>query len=417
MIDVTHRRRLVALLTEAAELEHALMCQYLYAALSMKRHVEEGVSWQQLELMRRWEASIMLIARQEMEHLGLVCNLLTAIGEAPWLTRPNFPLTPRHYDLEVESKLERLTEETLVRFALFEIPDADIEEPDRALLAKALGQPIDPQRYQTIGRLYDEIAQLLQQLGEELFIGPPGAELATTDVIPVPLRGISLPNTARIYDVELVPVDGLASALAVVEQIVSEGEGSPGSSLESHFKRVLAILREFRDERERDPAFEPARPVTAHPDPHQIANVRTRRVSQLFDEAYATLLLLLMRFFSQSDEDTAELTGLQRAAFFPMMTTVIRPLAEVLTLLPTGADSATAGPAFRFTRNITLIPHRDAAWQVIQGELDALTGSAEDLSGDSGYPDEVRNRLNLMSENLARIALDFGLAMGTEVAP
>jgi hypothetical protein len=417
MIDVTHRRRLVALLTEAAELEHALMCQYLYAALSMKRHVEEGVSWQQLELMRRWEASIMLIARQEMEHLGLVCNLLTSIGEAPWLTRPNFPLTPRHYDLEVESKLERLTEETLVRFALFEIPDADIEAPDRELLAKALGQPIDPQRYQTIGRLYDEIAELLQQLGEELFIGPPGAELATTNVIPVPLRGISLPNTARIYDVELVPVDGLASALAVVEQIVSEGEGSPGSSLESHFKRVLAILREFRAERERDPAFEPARPVTAHPDPHQITNVRTRRVSQLFDEAYATLLLLLMRFFSQSDEDTAELTGLQRAAFFPMMTTVIRPLAEVLTLLPTGTGSGTAGPAFRFTRNITLIPHRDAAWQVIQGELDALTASAEDLSGDYGYPDEVRIRLNLMSENLGRIALDFGLAMGTEVAP
>ena len=92
LIDVTHRRRLVALLTEAAELEHALMCQYLYAAFSMKRQVDEGVTWQQLELMRRWEASIMLIARQEMEHLGLVCNLLTAIGEAPWLTRPNLPL-------------------------------------------------------------------------------------------------------------------------------------------------------------------------------------------------------------------------------------------------------------------------------------------------------------------------------------
>jgi hypothetical protein len=417
LIDNTHRRRLVELLTEAAELEHALMCQYLYAALSMKRRIEEGVSWQQLELMRRWEASIMLICRQEMEHLGLVCNLLTSIGEAPWLTRPNLPLAPRHYDLEVESKLERLTEETLVRFALFEIPDADIEPPDRELLAQALGQEIDPQRYQTIGRLYDEIAQLFEQLGEPLFIGPPGAELATTDVIPVPLRGISLPNTARIYDVELVPVTGLASALAVVEQIVAEGEGAPGSSAESHFKRVLAILREFRSERERDPAFDPARAVTAHPDPHAITDRRTRRVSQLFDDAYATLLLLLMRFFAHSDERTAELTGLQRAAFFPMMTTVIRPLAEVLTLLPTGDGAGTAGPAFRFTRNITLIPHREAAWQVIQDELDALTAAAEDLSGDSGYPLQVRDRLSLMHENLARIGLDFGLAMGTEVAP
>ena len=145
--------------------------------------------------------------------------------------------------------------------------------------------------------------------------------------------------------------------------------------MESHFTRVLTILQEFRTERERDPAFDPARPVTAHPDPHAIADRRTRRVSELFDEAYATLLLLLMRFFAHSDERTAELTGLQRAAFFPMMTTVIRPLGELLTLLPTGSDppGSTAGPAFRFTRNITLLPHREAAWTVIQGELDALS--------------------------------------------
>jgi hypothetical protein len=410
-MDVTRRRRLVALLTEAAELEHALMCQYLYAAFSMKRHVDEGVSWQQLELMRRWEASIMTIARQEMEHLGLVCNLLTAIGEAPWLTRPNLPLSPRHYDLEVKSELARLSEETLVRFALFEIPDT-LTASERAVL----GEEIEAERYQTIGRMYDEIAQLFGQLGEELFVGPPGAELATTNVIPVPLRGISLPNTARIYDIELVPVVDLTTAQQVIEQIVTEGEGSPGSTAESHFTRVLAILEEFRAERRQHREFDPARSVTAHPDPHQISDPRTRRASQFFDNAYAALLLLLMRFFGHSDERTAELTGLQRAAFFPMMTCVIRPLAELLTLLPTG-DGHTAGPAFRFTRTITLLPHRHAAWTVIQGELDALAETAEDLSGDTGYPEDVRARLNLMHENLARIALDFGLAMGSEVAP
>src|SRR3954451_19043505 len=146
MIDDVQRRRLVAMLVEGAELEHALLCQYLYTAFSLKRRPEEGVSWQQLELMRRWEASIMLIARQEMEHLGLVCNLLTAIGEAPWLTRPTLPLSPRHYDLEVESKLERLTEETLLRFALFEIP-AELTPAEQA----ALGPNIEAARYQTIG--------------------------------------------------------------------------------------------------------------------------------------------------------------------------------------------------------------------------------------------------------------------------
>jgi hypothetical protein len=416
LIDIAHRRRLVALLTEAAELEHALMCQYLYAALSMKRRVEEGVTWQQLELMRRWEASIMLVSRQEMEHLGLVCNLLTAIGEAPWLTRPNLPLAPRLYVLEVPVTFERLTEETLRRFVLLEIPDADLATAEREQLSSVLGEEIDPQRYQTIGKLYDEIGRLIGQLGEELFIGPPGAELATTDVIPVPLRGISLAPTSRIYDVQLVPVTDVASAQAVVAQIIEEGEGTPDNSAGSHYQRFLTVLAEFKAERERDPDFDPARPVTAHPDPHDIKDPRTRRVSELFDDAYGTLLLLLMRFFAHSDERGADLTGLQRAAFFPMMTTVIRPLAEVLTLLPTGSGG-TAGPAFRLDRSLTLNPHRESAWLIIQGELDDLAATAEALAGDHGYPDEVRTRLNLMHENLARIALDFGLAMGTAVAP
>src|SRR3954453_15256073 len=103
MIDSVRRRRLVAMLVEGAELEHALLCQYLYAAFSLKRRPEEGVSWHQLELMRRWEASIMLIARQGVEHLGLVCKLLRELGEAPWLTRPELPLKPSYYKLDVDS--------------------------------------------------------------------------------------------------------------------------------------------------------------------------------------------------------------------------------------------------------------------------------------------------------------------------
>ena len=68
-------------------------------------------------------------------------------------------------------------------------------------------------------------------------------------------------------------------------------------------------------------------------------------------------------------------------------------------MLETGSGG-TAGPAFRFTRNITLLPHREAAWTVIQGELDALAETAEDLSEDGAYPEEVRARLSLMHENL-----------------
>ena len=117
------RQRLADLLTEAAELEHGLLCQYLYAWFSMKRAPEEGVTWQQLELMRQWGASLLLVARQEMEHLGLVCNLLTAIGEAPTLRRPDFPLGPRYYDLGIPCLLEPFGLPALERFIGFEAPE------------------------------------------------------------------------------------------------------------------------------------------------------------------------------------------------------------------------------------------------------------------------------------------------------
>jgi hypothetical protein len=386
----------------------------------MKRRPEEGVTWRQLELMRRWQASIMVVARQEMEHLGLVCNLLTAIGEAPWLVRPDLPLRRRHYHLDVGERFERLGEDALRRFVLFEIPDA-LTGAERERLAAAFGEDLDPERHQTIGRLYDEIERLIELLGDPLFIGPPGAQLATTSVIPVSgsLRGIALPPNATLYDIRLDPVTSAATAIAVVRRIKEEGEGSPHSTPESHFTRFLDVLEELRAERERAPDFDPSRPVTAHPDPREIRDPRTRRASEFFDQAYATLMLLLMRFFAHTDESASELSGLQRAAFFPMMTTVIRPLAELLTQLPTGSHppGSTAGPAFRFTRNIALIPHRHAAWQVIQDELDGLAATAEALAEDAGYPADVRARLGLMHENLGRIALDFGLAMGTEVAP
>ena len=33
-----------------------------------------------------------MTARQEMEHLSLVLSMLAAIGELPYLDRPNFPV-------------------------------------------------------------------------------------------------------------------------------------------------------------------------------------------------------------------------------------------------------------------------------------------------------------------------------------
>ena len=89
---------LAAYITEAAMLEHQFMCQYLYAAFSLKKYPDKTCSPAQLEAVRRWASLIYTIARQEMEHLSIANSLLTAIGSPPWFGHTNFPTQSRWYE-------------------------------------------------------------------------------------------------------------------------------------------------------------------------------------------------------------------------------------------------------------------------------------------------------------------------------
>ena len=85
---IEHREALLYMLCEAAELEHAIMCQYLFAAFSLKQAAGEGLSESELDAVTRWRKQVSHVATQEMLHLALVHNLLSAIGAAPHLARP-----------------------------------------------------------------------------------------------------------------------------------------------------------------------------------------------------------------------------------------------------------------------------------------------------------------------------------------
>ncbi len=59
------REELINNLTEAAELEHGLLCQYLFAAFSMKKHPADGITWTQLSAFVPGKgASLKLSARR-----------------------------------------------------------------------------------------------------------------------------------------------------------------------------------------------------------------------------------------------------------------------------------------------------------------------------------------------------------------
>ena len=94
---IEHREALYYMLCEAAELEHGIMCQYLYAVFSLKQSEDEGLSPEEAKVVQGWRKRISHVATQEMLHLTLVQNLLAAIGGAPHLSRPNFPHPASHY--------------------------------------------------------------------------------------------------------------------------------------------------------------------------------------------------------------------------------------------------------------------------------------------------------------------------------
>jgi hypothetical protein len=107
-LRVEHREELVWLLAQACELEHGLMCEYLFAQFTLKRSADEGLSVEQLAKVAAWEQVLVEVTKQEMLHLALATNLLTAIGAAPHLYRPNFPILSRWYPQACRSRCSGL---------------------------------------------------------------------------------------------------------------------------------------------------------------------------------------------------------------------------------------------------------------------------------------------------------------------
>src|SRR5215472_636567 len=332
---VTTREELIFLLCEASELEHLLMCEYLFAAFSLKQSVEEGLTPEQLDAVRRWERVVTGVAVQEMLHLAQASNLLTAIGGMPHFRRPNLPQRAKYYPPEVQLALMPFSEDALRHFIFLERPEDfdDQDAPEFALVgppfAEARGGELVPvaQDFATVGLLYRAIEQgmlvLATRYGEEqLFVGPPSAQ-ATGDYFRWP---------------ELVAVSDLLSAGKAIEFIVEQGEGARGNWQEAHYGRFLKVLDEYLELKRLDPSFEPARPVIPARvrlprDVNEgplISDSRTAAVSDLFNGCYESLIEVLLRLFVQEGEEDAEMAMLSDVAVGAMFT-VIAPLGRLLT--------------------------------------------------------------------------------------
>ncbi len=335
------REQLLYLLAEAAEIEHTLMCSYLYAAFSLKRRGDPGLDDDDAGIVERWRGAIMDVAVQEMGHLVIVANLTVALGGRPHFGRPNFPVAPGYFPSGVVVRLAGFSLETLEHFIFLERPqgfdDADADDyaqVDYDRRQRVIGLMPSAQDYTTIGHLYRairlNIADLVARIGERgTFIGPAAGQVGP-DVMDLP--GIRV-------------IDDLAAANAAIDTVVDQGEGSDDDRDDSHYRAFTAIRDEYHALSSADPSFAPSWPVADNPVLRQppadsaLVYIDDLAAASLLDfgcATYGLLLRLLVQCFGRPGARTVD-------AQKTLMDTAIT-LMHAIAIVGTGLARLPASP-------------------------------------------------------------------------
>jgi CDGSH-type Zn-finger protein/uncharacterized Fe-S cluster protein YjdI len=359
------REQILYWLHEASEIEHHLMCCYLYAAFSLKR---DDPTWSEAQrtLVANWRRSITAVALEEMTHLALVANLVNALGGTPHVGRPAFPVDSGPYPEGFVIRLQPFSVDTIEHFKFLERPGHESLQDGagftpqrhyrRAVPAGRLSP--GPRDYATVGELYDVVAQSLQAVaaahGEAaLFIGAPHTQV---DATLAPLPGVA-------------PVTSLQTALSAIHTIVSQGEGAGGENERSHFMRFCAIGQELQDALQADPHFSPAWPAATNPVMNPPLHSQAERVHishpgnapwlDIGNALYTTSLRCLLQGFAAADK-TTKATWLN--ASFALMRALV-PVGQGLAARPAQETAATphAGLTFTPLRTMAALPSASAA--------------------------------------------------------
>jgi CDGSH-type Zn-finger protein/uncharacterized Fe-S cluster protein YjdI len=351
----THRDQLIGMLTEAAEIEHCLMCTYLYAAFSLKQSAAEDLRATEWSAVQRWRAEIVAIATEEMLHLALVNNLLIALGSPPHYRHFNFPATAGQFPADVSVALLPFDAATLDHFIYVERPSEAVEADGATIVKAAYSRDMThadlatetSADYATVGELYQAIADslpaLAASLGEAgLFVGSVAAQLTEEDVF--------LPNLCTISTV--------AEATRALALIVEQGEGSRVCHETSHYARFRTMRAQWQALAAERPAFKPHRDVARNPvmrtpvtrDDHvQIVSEPAISLLDVGNSSYFMMLRLLGLM-----SDTANCV-LPRRVVMAQAMTLMHAVADVgaaLTGLPANPDvpGVRAGLTFSLSR-------------------------------------------------------------------
>src|SRR5690349_21794313 len=398
-IPSVSREALIHALYEAAELEHNLMCTYLYAAFSLKSGTAEGLSAAEADATARWRREILRVAIEEMGHLTAVWNITSALGGSPRFGRLNFPLDPGGLPASVVVRLAPFSEAVLQHFIFLERP-AESDEPDAAAfqldftfrrgisLPRVTPMPVD---YETVGDFYVKLATDLKafvaRLGEkDVFCGDRALQISRTEI---DFQGCD-------------PVICSLTALKAFDAIVTQGEGAAEENPDSHFCRFLAIRKELAALKAANPAFEPAHPAAVNPVLRRpvragvrvwLENEEAAATVDIANTAYMLMLRLLSHSYLIPKPHPAKALcvdlglGLMRA---------MAPLGERAARLPAGPSNphCNAGMSFTALRDAAPFPPGSSATKFFTERFAELLAGARVLlsraNGDARVVQSVR---------------------------
>jgi CDGSH-type Zn-finger protein/uncharacterized Fe-S cluster protein YjdI len=358
---VVTREKALHALYEAAELEHNLMCTYLYAAFSLKDGVEEGLSPDEAEAVSRWRRTLIRVAVEEMQHLAAVWNITSALGGSPRIGRANFPLDPGMLPAGLVVKLAPFSPETLQHFVFLERPRGSAELDGEGFVyernyVRGSDYPyLTPMglNYDTVGDFYialsDGLKSMVAQYGEDVtFAGDPALQLSQNEI-----------NMAGCK-----PVICVKTALAAFDAIVVQGEGAPADSVDSHYQKFLSIREEYRALQAKNPDFSPAFPAATNPVLRRpprpegrvwLENPEAIAVVDLANASYGLMLRLLAYAYALPGPGAEK--SLSADLAIGLMQAVV-PLAERAARLSAGPSNphCHGGMSFTTLRDASALP-------------------------------------------------------------
>jgi CDGSH-type Zn-finger protein/uncharacterized Fe-S cluster protein YjdI len=414
------REQLIHSLYEAAELEHNLMCTYLYAAFSLKSE-GEGLSEIEAEAVGRWRRVIIDVAIEEMAHLAAVWNITAALGGQPRFGRTNFPLDPGYLPAGIVVKLAPFNSNVLQHFIHLERPVGSTEpegegfayqrpfKRDAGPLRRLTPMPTD---YDTVGVFYDHLGKLLRAFSAEhgddaAFCGDPALQLSVAEL---DLGGVK-------------PVLCLKTALQAFDAIVTQGEGASQDSSDSHFQRFAAIRTEYEKLKATNPDFQPAHPAATNPVLRKPPNPEGRvwiegadatATVDLANSCYQLMLRLLGYAYAIKRPHPEKGVALDLGISLMHACTL---LGERAARLPAGPSNphCNAGMSFTALRDSAPFAQGAAAQRFFVERLGEFAAAGEAMA-KSGDPRTI-SAAKLLADLAARAANQFATAGDPQPAP